>query len=118
MGGCTMIRQSISNVSSGGLTRISGAVAALALLAFILFGSSLIEQVPMGALVGLMFMVCIGTFEWASLKIFRKVPVSDVIVMLMVIVVTVVFQNLAVAVRSEERRVGTDCRARSGECGT
>jgi len=98
MGGCAMIGQSIINVSSGGRTRISGAVAALALLAFILFGSSLIEQVPMGALVGLMFMVCIGTFEWASLKIFRKVPVSDVIVMLMVIVVTVVFQNLAVAV--------------------
>lgn len=98
MGGCAMIGQSIINVSSGGRNRISGIVAALALLTFILFGSSLIEQVPMAALVGLMFMVAIGTFEWASLRIFKKVPLTDVIVMILVAGVTVVFHNLAVAV--------------------
>ena len=98
MGGCAMIGQSIINVSSGGRNRISGIVAALALLTFILFGSSLIEQVPMAALVGLMFMVAIGTFEWASLRIFRKVPFTDVVVMVLVAGVTVVFHNLAVAV--------------------
>ncbi len=98
MGGCAMIGQSIINVSSGGRTRISGIVAAVALLMFILFGSSLIEQVPMAALVGLMFMVAIGTFEWASLKVFRKVPKTDVIVMVLVTLVTAIFHNLAVAV--------------------
>ncbi len=98
MGGCAMIGQSIINVSSGGRNRISGIVAAVGLLTFILFGSSLIEQVPMAALVGLMFMVAIGTFEWASLKIFRKVPATDVLVMIIVAGITVVFHNLAVAV--------------------
>jgi sulfate permease, SulP family len=98
MGGCAMIGQSIINVSSGGRSRISGIVAALALMGFILVGSSYIEQVPMAALVGLMFMVAIGTFEWASFKIIRKVPKIDVIVMFLVAGVTVVFHNLAVAV--------------------
>lgn len=98
MGGCAMIGQSIINVSSGGRTRISGIVAAVALLLFILVGAPLIEQIPMAALVGLMFMVAIGTFEWASLKIIRKVPVTDVVVMFLVALVTVVFHNLAVAV--------------------
>lgn len=98
MGGCAMIGQSIINVSSGGRNRISGIVAAVGLLVFVLFGSSLIEQVPMAALVGLMFMVAIGTFEWASLKIFRKVPATDVLVMVIVAGITVVFHNLAVAV--------------------
>lgn len=98
MGGCAMIGQSIINVSSGGRNRISGIVAALALITFVLVGSSLIEQIPMAALVGLMFMVAIGTFEWASLKIFKKVPTTDVLVMIIVAGVTVVFHNLAVAV--------------------
>lgn len=98
MGGCAMIGQTIINVSSGGRSRISGIVAAIALLLFILFGSSLIERVPMAALVGLMFMVAIGTFEWASLKVFRKVPRTDIIVMILVTLVTVIFHNLAVAV--------------------
>lgn len=98
MGGCAMIGQSIINVSSGGRRRISGIVAALALLLFVLVGSSLIERIPMAALVGLMFMVAIGTFEWASLKIFRKVPLTDVVVMLLVTLVTVLFHNLALAV--------------------
>jgi SulP family sulfate permease len=98
MGGCAMIGQSIINVSSGGRKRLSGVVAAVALLLFILVGAPLIEKIPMAALVGLMFMVAIGTFEWASLNIIRKVPAADVLVMVIVAVVTVVFHNLAVAV--------------------
>ncbi len=98
MGGCAMIGQSIINVSSGGRKRLSGIVAAVGLLLIVLFGSSLIEKVPMAALVGLMFMVAIGTFEWASLKIFKKVPAIDVVVMIVVAGVTVFFHNLAVAV--------------------
>lgn len=98
MGGCAMIGQSIINVSSGGRMRASGIVAAVSLLLFVLFGAPLIEKVPMAALVGLMFMVAIGTFEWASLRIFKKVPITDVIVMVFVAGVTVIFHNLAVAV--------------------
>ncbi len=98
MGGCAMIGQSIINVSSGGRNRLSGITAAVMLLVFILFAAPLIEMVPMAALVGLMFMVAIGTFEWASLKIFRKVPAVDVVVMITVSAVTVIFHNLAVAV--------------------
>jgi SulP family sulfate permease len=93
-----MIGQSIINVSSGGRNRISGIVAAVTLLLFILMGSSLIEQVPMAALVGLMFMVAIGTFEWASLRMFKNVPHTDFIVMITVALVTVIFHNLAIAV--------------------
>ena len=98
MGGCAMIGQSIINVSSGGRFRLSGIVAAVSLLMFILYGSPLIEQIPMAALVGVMFMVAIGTFEWASLRIFKKVPLVDVLVMVIVAVVTVVYHNLALAV--------------------
>lgn len=98
MGGCAMIGQSIINVSSGGRNRLSGIVAAVALLMFVLVGAPLIEKLPMAALVGLMFMVAIGTFEWASLKIIRKVPATDVVVMFLVALVTVIFHNLAVAV--------------------
>ncbi len=98
MGGCAMIGQSIINTSSGGRSRLSGMIAAVALLFFILAGSTYIEKIPMAALVGLMFMVAIGTFEWASLKIIRRVPTTDVIVMILVAGVTVIFHNLAVAV--------------------
>ncbi len=98
MGGCAMIGQSIINVSSGGRKRLSGVVAAVCLLLFILVGSPLIAKLPMAPLVGLMFMVALGTFEWASLKIIRKVPVTDVVVMFLVAGVTVIFHNLAVAV--------------------
>lgn len=98
MGGCAMIGQSIINVSSGGRFRTSAVVAAISLLGFVLFAAPLIEQVPMAALVGLMFMVAIGTFEWASLRVFRKVPITDVIVMVLVAAVTVIFHNLAIAV--------------------
>jgi SulP family sulfate permease len=98
MGGCAMIGQSLINVNAGGRKRLSGIVAALGLLTFILFFSSYIEMVPMAALVGLMFMVAIGTFEWASLRVFRKVPKSDVLVMILVTLVTVFLHNLALAV--------------------
>lgn len=98
MGGCAMIGQSLINISSGARTRISGIVAAVMLLVFILFGSGLIEQLPMAALTGLMLMVAIGTFEWASLKTFRRMPTSDVLVMVLVTLVTALLHNLALAV--------------------
>lgn len=98
MGGCAMIGQSLINVSAGARARLSGIVASLLLLSFIMFGSSLIERVPMAALTGLMIMVAIGTFEWASLRTFRKMPASDVLVMVLVTLVTVFLHNLALAV--------------------
>ena len=97
MGGCAMIGQSIINVKSGGRGRLSGIVAALALLAFILFGSNLIEQIPIAALVGVMFMVVIGTFAWSTFKVINKVPQSDVLVIILVTGLTVAF-DLAIAV--------------------
>ena len=97
MGGCAMIGQSIINIKSGGRGRFSGIVAALFLLAFILFGSTYIEMVPIATLVGVMFMVVIETFAWNSFKIINQVPNSDVIVIVLVTVLTVVF-DLAIAV--------------------
>jgi SulP family sulfate permease len=97
MGGCAMIGQSIINVDSGGRGRLSGAVAAIALLCFVLFGSPLIEQIPIAALVGVMFMVVIGTFAWSSFRIIRKIPLSDAIVLIAVSAITV-WKDLAVAV--------------------
>ena len=98
MGGCAMIGQSLINVSNGARARLSGIVAAIMLLVFIMFGSGLIEKVPMAALTGLMIMVAIGTFEWASFKAFRRMPKSDIFVMVMVTLVTVFLHNLALAV--------------------
>ena len=97
MGGCAMIGQSMINVKSGGRTRLSGISAALFLLAFILVASSMIEQIPLAALVGVMFMVVIGTFAWQSLRILRKIPLTDALVMFLVTVVTVM-SDLAIAV--------------------
>ena len=97
MGGCAMIGQSIINIKGGGRGRLSGIVAALALLAFILFASGLIEQVPIAALVGVMFMVVIGTFAWSSFRIMNKIPLTDVFVLILVSGLTVVF-DLAIAV--------------------
>ncbi len=97
MGGCAMIGQSMINIKSGARWRLSGMVAAVLLLAYILSLSSLIEQVPIAALVGVMFVVVIGTFSWSSLRIVRKVPVSDAIVMVTVSAVTVA-TDLAIAV--------------------
>jgi len=98
MGGCAMIGQSLINVSNGARARLSGIVAAIGLLSFVMFGSSLIERVPMAALTGLMIMVSIGTFEWASLRTFNRMPKSDVFVMVLVTLVTVFLHNLALAV--------------------
>ncbi|MFW1676891.1 SulP family inorganic anion transporter [Pontibacter sp. JAM-7] len=97
MGGCAMIGQSMININSGGRGRTSGIAAALFLLAFILVGSSLIEQIPVAALIGVMFIVVIGTFEWASFRLLGKIPLSDTIVGITVAVVTVL-TDLAIAV--------------------
>ncbi len=97
MGGCAMIGQSMINVKSGGRTRIAGITAALFLLLFIVVASPLIEQIPLAALVGVMFMVVIGTFAWNSLRIMRKVPTTDAVVIVLVTVVTVM-TDLATAV--------------------
>ncbi|MFK7975471.1 MAG: SulP family inorganic anion transporter [Halioglobus sp.] len=97
MGGCAMIGQSMINVNSGGRGRLSGISAALFLLAFILFASPLIEQIPLAALIGVMFIVVIGTFEWSSFRVIRKVPKSDALVLVLVSAVTVA-TDLAMAV--------------------
>ncbi|MCY7294704.1 SulP family inorganic anion transporter [Alteromonas sp. a30] len=97
MGGCAMIGQSMINISSGGRGRLSGISAALVLLAFILFAAPLIEMIPLAALVGVMFMVVIGTFEWASFRIVRGVNKEDAIVLFAVTIITVIF-DLAIAV--------------------
>ena len=97
MGGCAMIGQSIINVNSGGRGRLSGITAAIALLAFILFAAPLIEQIPIAALVGVMFMVVVGTFAWSSFRIIRKIPISDAVVLIVVSAITV-WQDLAIAV--------------------
>ncbi len=97
MGGCAMIGQSMINVKSGGRTRVSGISAALFLLAFIVVAAPLIEQIPLAALVGVMFMVVIGTFAWNSFNIMRRVPLTDSAVIVLVTVVTVMY-DLATAV--------------------
>jgi SulP family sulfate permease len=97
MGGCAMIGQSIINIKGGGRGRLSGITAAVFLLMFILFASSYIEQVPIAALVGVMFMVVIGTFAWSSFRILNKIPLADLIVLILVSSLTVIF-DLAIAV--------------------
>lgn len=98
MGGCAMIGQSLINISSGARARLSGIVASILLLMFIMFGAPYIEQLPMAALTGVMIMVAIGTFEWASLRTVGKMPWIDVIVMVLVAGITVLMHNLALAV--------------------
>jgi len=98
MGGCPMIAQTLVNLSAGSRARLSGIVAAFTILAIVLFGAPIIEQVPMAALVGVMIMVAIGTFEWASLKIFNKVPKKDIFLVIIVALITVILHNLALAV--------------------
>ncbi|MBT4869342.1 MAG: SulP family inorganic anion transporter [Polaribacter sp.] len=99
MGGCAMIGQSIINIKGGGRGRLSGITAAVMLLMFILFASSYIEQVPIAALVGVMFMVVIGTFAWSSFRILNKIPKTDIFVLILVSTLTVIF-DLAIAVIS------------------
>lgn len=98
MGGCAMIGQSLINISSGARARLSGIVASVMLLVFIMFGSGIIEQLPIAALTGLMIMVSIGTFEWGSLRTFNRMPKSDIFVMLTVTLVTAILKDLAAAV--------------------
>ncbi len=98
MGGCAMIGQSLINISSGARARLSGIFAAVMLLVFIMFGASLIEKLPMAALTGLMIMVAIGTFEWASIKMIGRMPKHDIIVGILVAAITVLLHNLALAV--------------------
>lgn len=97
MGGCAMIGQSMINIQSGGRTRLSSTVAALCLLSFIMFGSTIIGMIPIAALVGVMFMVSFGTFEWSSFRILRKIPKADAFIIVLVSITTVVF-DLAIAV--------------------
>jgi SulP family sulfate permease len=98
MGGCPMIAQTLVNLSSGSRARLSGIVAALTILTIILVGAPVIELLPMAALTGVMIMVAIGTFEWASFKAFTKMPKHDIFVMLVVTLITVLLHNLALAV--------------------
>lgn len=98
MGGCAMIGQSMINVNSGGRGRMSGIAAALFLLSFIMFASELISQIPLAALVGVMFMVVVGTFEWSSFRILGKIPKSDAFILISVSAITVITDNLAIAV--------------------
>lgn len=98
MGGCAMIGQSLINIKSGGRGRTSGIVAALALAFFIMAGGPVISQIPIAALVGVMFMVVIGTFEWSTFQIFGRVPFSEILVILAVTLITVFLHNLALAV--------------------
>ena len=98
MGGCPMIAQTLVNLSAGSRARLSGIIAAFTILGIVLIGAPIIEQVPMAALVGVMIMVAIGTFEWASLKIFNKVPKKDIFLVIIVALITVILHNLALAV--------------------
>lgn len=98
MGGCPMIAQTLVNLSAGARARLSGIIASLTILLIILFGAPVIERVPMAALTGVMIMVAIGTFEWASFRIINKMPKQDIFVGITVAVITVWLHNLALAV--------------------
>ncbi|MDK2928948.1 MAG: sulfate permease, SulP family [Methanococcus sp.] len=97
MGGCAMIGQSMINIRGGGRGRLSGASAAVLLLVFIVWGAPIIEMIPLAALVGVMFIVVIGTFEWSSFRILKKIPLSDAVIIAVVSIMTVVL-DLATAV--------------------
>ena len=98
MGGCAMVGQTMVNLESGGIKRLSGIVAALAIIIILMFGSSVVNIIPMAALVGVMFVVAINTFKWSSLRALKHVPRVDQVVMIIVTVITVVLNNLAIAV--------------------
>lgn len=98
MGGCPMIAQTLVNLSAGSRARLSGIIASITILIIILFGAPIIGMVPMAALVGVMAMVAIGTFEWASFRIINKMPKSDIITGVLVAIITIVLHNLALAV--------------------
>ncbi|HIX54369.1 MAG TPA: SulP family inorganic anion transporter [Candidatus Sphingobacterium stercoripullorum] len=98
MGGCAMVAQTLVNLNAGSRARLAGIISALTILAIILFGAPVIEKIPMAALVGVMIMVAIGTFEWVSLRIINKMPKSDIFVGILVALITVTLHNLALAV--------------------
>lgn len=98
MGGCAMVAQTLVNLNAGSRARLSGIVAAITILTIILVGAPVIEKIPMAALVGVMVMVAIGTFEWVSLRIINKMPKSDIFVGMLVALITIVLHNLALAV--------------------
>ena len=98
MGGCAMVAQTLVNVGAGARTRISAVIGALTILFIIVVGGPVIEQIPMAALVGVMMMVAIGTFEWASFRIINKMPRHDILIGMLVALITVVLHNLALAV--------------------
>ena len=98
MGGCPMLAQTLVNLSSGSRARLSGIIAAFTILVIILVGAPVIELLPMAALTGVMIMVAVGTFEWTSFRTFRRMPKSDVLVMVLVTLVTILLHNLALAV--------------------
>lgn len=98
MGGCPMIAQTLVNLSAGSRARLSGIVAALTILVIILFGAPVIERLPIAALVGVMIMVAIGTFEWISFRIINKMPKHDIFVLVLVAIITILLHNLALAV--------------------
>lgn len=97
MGGCAMVGQSLINIESGGRGRLSGITAALLILGFILFASQYIEMIPLAALIGVMFIIVLGTFEWGTLRLFGKIPTSDYLVVVLVAAITVI-SDLAIAV--------------------
>jgi len=98
MGGCPMIAQTLVNLSAGARARLSGIVAAMAILLIILFGAPVIGELPLAALTGVMIMVAISTFEWASFRIIGKMPAKDIVIMAVVTLITVFLRNLALAV--------------------
>ncbi|RYJ51407.1 SulP family inorganic anion transporter [Flavobacterium petrolei] len=98
MGGCAMVAQTLVNIGAGGRARLSAIVAAIAILLIILVAGPVIEQIPMAALVGVMMMVAIGTFEWVSFRIINKMPRHDIFIGMLVAVITVLLHNLALAV--------------------
>jgi SulP family sulfate permease len=98
MGGCPMIAQTLVNLGAGSRARLSGIIASLTILLIILFGAPVIGNLPMAALVGVMMMVAVTTFEWASFKVINKMPRHDIFVGILVAVITIVLHNLALAV--------------------
>ena len=98
MGGCPMIAQTLVNLSAGARARLSGVIAAITILIIILFGAPIIGMLPMAALTGVMIMVAVGTFEWASFRIVNKMPKQDIFVGFLVFVITIYLHNLALAV--------------------
>jgi len=99
MPGCAMIGQSIINFTSGGLTRLSSATAAILVILFVISLSDIISQIAVASLVGIMFMVSINTFEWASVSRLKRMKKTDAFVLISVTVITI-FSDLAIAVIS------------------